>query len=155
MNTIRILPEDLRNKIAAGEIVERPASVLKELAENAIDAGGTRIMADIEEGGRRLIRVTDNGHGMTPDDARLSFERHATSKLKEETDLEAIKTLGFRGEALPSIASVSRVKLVTAPSNTTRAVEVRVEGGSVQQVQPTAGPAGAVVEGADLFYNTP
>ena len=155
MNTIRILPEDLRNKIAAGEIVERPASVLKELAENAIDAGGTRIVADIEEGGRRLIRVTDNGHGMTPDDARLSFERHATSKLKEEADLEAIKTLGFRGEALPSIASVSRVKLVTAPSNTTRAVEVRVEGGSIKQVRPTAAPAGTMVEVADLFYNTP
>lgn len=155
MNRIHILPEGLRNKIAAGEIVERPASVLKELVENAIDAGGTRIVADIEEGGRRLIRVTDNGRGMTPEDARLSFERHATSKLKEEADLEAIKTLGFRGEALPSIASVSRVKLVTAPSNTAGAVEVRVEGGSIKQVQEAAAPVGTMVEVADLFYNTP
>ena len=128
MSRIHVLPEYLRNRIAAGEIVERPASVLKELVENSIDAGSSRIGVDIEDGGRRIIRVTDNGDGMTKEEARLSFERHATSKLQEETDLEGINTLGFRGEALPSIASVARVRLVTAPPGSSSASEVKIEG---------------------------
>jgi DNA mismatch repair protein MutL len=159
MNKIHILPEALRNKIAAGEIVERPASVLKELIENAIDAGSTRIVAEVEEGGRRLIRVTDNGHGMTPEDARLAFERHATSKISGESDLEAIGTLGFRGEALPSIASVARVRLVTASASggdpSSKAVEIVVEGGVMKRVIETAAPPGTRVEVSALFYNTP
>jgi DNA mismatch repair protein MutL len=159
MNKIHILPEALRNKIAAGEIVERPASVLKELTENAIDAGGTQIVAEVEEGGRRLIRVTDNGHGMSPEDARLAFERHATSKISGEPDLEAIRTLGFRGEALPSIASVARVRFTTASdsgvSGPSHALEIRMEGGLMKRVIETAAPAGTQVEVTDLFYNTP
>jgi DNA mismatch repair protein MutL len=154
VNKIRILPEGLRNKIAAGEVVERPASVVKELVENAIDAGGGRILVEIEDGGRRLIRVTDDGSGMAPDDARLSFERHATSKIGTEADLGAIRTLGFRGEALASIAAVARVRLVTAAAPS-HAVEVRVEEGRIIKIDETAAPRGTRVEVADLFYNTP
>src|SRR5260370_29798301 len=111
MGRIRILSDAVANQIAAGEVVERPAAVVKELLENALDAGGTDLRIDIESGGRRLIRITDNGTGMLRDDALLAFERHATSKLSDVKDLEAIATLGFRGEALPSIASVSRLTL--------------------------------------------
>ena len=110
---ISILPEIITNKIAAGEVVERPASVIKELIENSLDAGATTIAVEIATGGRRLIRITDNGHGMSREDALLSLERHATSKIKTDSDLEGILTLGFRGEALPSIASVSRFRLAT------------------------------------------
>src|SRR3982751_3880311 len=111
MTKIRILPDDIANRIAAGEVVERPASVVKELMENSLDAGARKISIDIEEGGRRLIRVTDDGEGMSPEDALACFGRHATSKLHQPDDLFSIKTLGFRGEALPSIASVSRLRL--------------------------------------------
>ena len=123
--------------------------------ENAIDAGSTRIQVDVEQGGRRLIRVTDNGYGMTRQDALLAIERHATSKLLKEIDLEKIQTYGFRGEALPSIASVARVRLVTATSTPSSAIDIHIEGGTLQQVNETAAPPGTVVEVRDLFYNTP
>src|ERR1051326_8424314 len=113
MGRIHVLPEHVANKIAAGEVVERPASVVKELLENALDAGATRIVVQVEAGGRKLIQITDNGCGMLRDDALLAFERHATSKIKDPDDLLSIETLGFRGEALPSIASVSRLRLET------------------------------------------
>lgn len=154
MNKIQVLPDVVRNKIAAGEIIERPAAVLKELIENAIDAGSSRIEVDIEQAGCRLIRVTDNGYGMTREDALLSLERYSTSKLQKETDLERIQTFGFRGEALPSIASVARLQLVTATSDAP-AVEIQVEGGAVKSVRETAAPPGTRVEVEDLFYNTP
>ena len=118
MNKIKILPDNLANQIAAGEVVERPASVIKELVENAIDAGAKRVQIDIELGGRRLMRVTDDGEGMQRDDAILAFERHATSKIKTLEDLGKIETLGFRGEALASIASVAKVELITKTADT-------------------------------------
>src|SRR2546422_11025736 len=122
---IRILHDDIANRIAAGEVVERPASVVKELMETSLDAAATRIAVDVEEGGRRLVRVTDDGEGMSPDDALACFGRHATSKLYEPDDLFSIKTLGFRGEALPSIASVSRLILETqAETSTSTAIEI-------------------------------
>jgi DNA mismatch repair protein MutL len=152
---IHILPENLRNKIAAGEIVERPASVVKEMVENAIDAGAMRIFVEVEDSGRRLIRVTDNGEGMEPEDARQAFLRHATSKLATESDLSAIRTMGFRGEALPSIASVARVRMVTAPKGEAIGTEVRIHGGAVVHIKEAATPAGTLVEVEELFYNTP
>src|SRR5215470_984852 len=145
MSRIRILPESLANKIAAGEVVERPASVVKELLENALDAGAKTIRVEVEQGGKRLVRVTDDGHGMTHDDALLAFERHATSKLKTAEDLGAISTLGFRGEALPSIAAVSRLILETRDG--AEAEGTRVELAGV--------PAGTSLTIADLFYNIP
>src|SRR5215831_6890522 len=123
MSRIRVLPDHIANLIAAGEVVERPASVAKELVENAIDAGATRIVIDVESGGRRLLKINDDGEGMTRDDAVLAFERHATSKISKAEDLSAIATLGFRGEALASIASVARVELI---SQTEQAVATRV-----------------------------
>ena len=127
---IRVLPDDIANRIAAGEVVERPASVVKELMENSLDAGATRIAIDVEEGGRKLIRVTDDGEGMTPEDARACFSRHATSKLYEPDDLFSIKTLGFRGEAIPSIASVSRFLLETQAEGST-GIAIEVAGGKL------------------------
>jgi DNA mismatch repair protein MutL len=149
------LPDDLANQIAAGEVVERPASVVKELIENAIDAQATRVTVTVEYGGKKLIRVEDDGSGMDPDDARLCLERHATSKIKRADDLGAIVTLGFRGEALPSIASVSHFRLRTRPHDAQSATEIRVNAGLIESVVETGGPQGTMVEVADVFYNLP
>jgi DNA mismatch repair protein MutL len=145
----------LANQIAAGEVVERPASVIKELVENAIDAGARRLSIVAEYGGKKLIRVEDDGEGMEPDDARLAVERHATSKIRRAEDLERIATLGFRGEALPSIASVSRFMLRTRARGTPSGTEVRVNGGAVGSVVEVGMPEGTCVQVADLFYNLP
>ncbi len=155
MSNIRILPDILSNKIAAGEVVERPASVVKELAENALDAGATRILIDIEQGGRSLIRVADNGGGMNRDDALLAIERHATSKIASDEDLFNIRTLGFRGEALPSIAAVSRFALVTRDAESDAGTELTIEGGKLVNVAETGAPAGTLVTVRQLFFNTP
>jgi DNA mismatch repair protein MutL len=149
------LPADLANQIAAGEVVERPASVVKELVENAIDAGARRISVHVELGGKRQVRVEDDGDGMEPDDARLALERHATSKIRRADDLAAIGTLGFRGEALPSIASVSHFVLRTRARGQTTGTEVRVNGGVVASSQEVAAAEGTVVEVNDVFYNLP
>ncbi|MDA0691842.1 MAG: DNA mismatch repair endonuclease MutL [Nitrospinae bacterium] len=152
---IHVLPEALANQIAAGEVVERPASVVKELVENSIDAGATRIQIDIEAGGKNLIKVTDNGLGMSREDAELAFARHATSKIAHPEDLEVIHTLGFRGEALPSIASVAKVRLSTASDENQGGALVNVEGGTMAAVKDIACPRGTTLEVAHLFYNTP
>jgi DNA mismatch repair protein MutL len=149
------LPEDLANQIAAGEVVERPASVVKELIENAIDAKATRISVTVEYGGKKLIRVEDDGLGMDPDDARLCLERHATSKIRRADDLGAIMTLGFRGEALPSIASVSHFRLRTRARGLASGSEIRVNAGIIESVIEAGGPVGTMVEVADVFYNLP
>ncbi|MGB7923304.1 MAG: DNA mismatch repair endonuclease MutL, partial [Pyrinomonadaceae bacterium] len=155
MAKIRVLSDQLANQIAAGEVVERPASVVKELVENAIDAGARRIQIDSEAGGRRLLRVSDDGEGMTRDDAVLAFERHATSKISSAEDLSAIGTLGFRGEALASIASVARVELVTKTEDETAATRVVIEGGRLRDVKDAAHPRGTTLAIRDLFFNVP
>jgi DNA mismatch repair protein MutL len=155
MRRISVLPSDLANQIAAGEVVERPASVVKELVENAIDAGARWIQIQVEQGGKRLVRVEDDGEGMDPEDARLSLERHATSKLRRADDLAAINTLGFRGEALPSIASVSHFILKTRQRGNLAGTEIRVNGGAISAVQETGCAEGTSVEVGDLFYNLP
>jgi DNA mismatch repair protein MutL len=155
MGTIFRLPPDLANQIAAGEVVERPASVVKELVENAIDAGATRLTIHIELGGKRQIRVEDNGIGMDAGDARLAIERHATSKVRRADDLAAITTLGFRGEALPSIASVSHFVLRTRARGSTSGTELRVNGGVLASAVEVGAPEGTAVEVGDLFYNLP
>ncbi|HET6469887.1 MAG TPA: DNA mismatch repair endonuclease MutL, partial [Geminicoccaceae bacterium] len=154
MAPIRRLPEEIANRIAAGEVVERPASVVKELVENAIDAGAGRIEVALEEGGRSLIRVTDDGAGMAPDELPLALERHATSKLQDD-QLVLIRTLGFRGEALPSIAAVSRLTLTSRTAGGDSAWSLAVEGGTVGALRPAAGRRGSQVEVRDLFYRTP
>ena len=155
MSKIKVLPDSLANKIAAGEVVERPSSVVKELLENALDAGARSINIEVEAGGKRLIRIVDDGEGMTRDDAIIAFERHATSKLRTADDLEAINTLGFRGEALPSIASVSRLFLRTKTARDTEGTEVEFNGGKLVAVRDIAWPGGAEVEVRDLFFNIP
>jgi DNA mismatch repair protein MutL len=155
MGRIARLPDDLANQIAAGEVIERPASVVKELIENALDAGATRVAVTAEYGGKKLVRVEDDGQGMEPDDARLCLERHATSKIRRADDLAAIVTLGFRGEALPSIASVSHFRLRTRARGSDSGTEVRVNGGAVESVVASGGPEGTQVDVADLFYNLP
>src|SRR5580658_9168708 len=176
MGRIHVLPEHVANKIAAGEVVERPASVVKELLENALDAGATRIKINIEAGGKKLIQITDNGCGMVRDDAMLAFERHATSKIKDAEDLLSVATLGFRGEALPSIASVSRLRMETcagalgrsssgtvesppqpkdglsgAPSGTI----IEINGGKMARVEEAGLPEGTSITVRDLFFNIP
>jgi DNA mismatch repair protein MutL len=155
MGRIRILPDQVANQIAAGEVVDRPASVVKELLENALDAGATRIRVEVEAGGRKLIRVTDNGHGMNRDDALLAFERHATSKLRTADDLLSIATLGFRGEALPSIASVSRLLLETCELDSSAGTRIEIAGGKILRVEDAAIPTGTAISIQDLFFNTP
>src|SRR5688500_13521140 len=155
MPRIHRLPSDLANQIAAGEVVERPASVIKELVENSIDAGARRISVAIELGGKKLIRVEDDGEGMEPDDARLAVERHATSKIRRAEDLEGIATLGFRGEALPSIASVSHFALRSRARGAGSGTEVRINGGAVASVTEVGMPEGTSIEVADVFYNLP
>jgi DNA mismatch repair protein MutL len=155
MGRIRVLPTELANQIAAGEVVERPASVVKELIENALDARATRIVVSAEFGGKKLVRVVDDGAGMEPDDAQLAIERHATSKIARADDLAAISTMGFRGEALPSIASVSHFVLRTRARGHVSGTEIRVNGGAVSSVTEIGAPEGTSVEIADLFYNLP
>jgi len=154
MPYIKILPPDLRNKIAAGEVVERPASVVKELIENSIDAGSTYIKVDVLYGGKRLMRVSDNGTGMDREDALLCCERHATSKLSTEDDLFNIKTMGFRGEALPSIASVSKVTITTGTKGPSSGISIVISGGEVKEVKD-APSTGTTIEVRDIFFNTP
>ena len=153
--TIRILPSQLIDQIAAGEVVERPAAVVKELIENSLDAGATRIDIEIESGGTRLIRVTDNGKGIERDELPLAVTRHATSKIVNLDDLESLTTLGFRGEALPSIGSVARMRLTSRAADAEQAWCVSCDGGDADEPRPTAHPAGTSVEVRDLFFNTP
>jgi DNA mismatch repair protein MutL len=155
MSRIRMLPEAVANKIAAGEVVERPASVVKELLENALDAGAKTIRIEIESGGKHMIRVIDDGHGMTHDDALLAFERHATSKLKTAEDLLSIATLGFRGEALPTIAAVSRLVLETRDAAEAEGTRIEFANGKLLGVKPAGLPAGTTISVADLFYSVP
>ncbi len=155
MPKIRVLPDILASQVAAGEVVERPASVVKELVENSIDAGAREIRVDMDRGGSALIRVSDDGCGMSREDALLSLERHATSKLRTAGDLAAIMTLGFRGEAVPSIASVSRFRLVTRESDSVSGTEILVDGGKVRDVRDAGCAPGTVIEAKALFYNMP
>jgi DNA mismatch repair protein MutL len=155
MSKIRVLADHVANQIAAGEVVERPASVAKELVENSIDAGAKRITIEIEAGGRRLLKVSDDGEGMVRDDAILAFERHATSKIRDTEDLAAIGTLGFRGEALASIASVARVELTTCTEDARAATRVTIDGGRMRDVKDAAHPRGTTITVRDLFFNIP
>lgn len=153
--TIHVLPDAIVNRIAAGEVVERPAAVVKELLENSLDARSSRIIVEVREGGRRLIKVTDNGEGMNRVDAALAFQRHATSKVQSDGDLWTIRTMGFRGEALPSIAAVSKVRLLTCRKEASPGTLVHVTGGTLAGTEDAAAAPGTAVEVAELFYNTP
>lgn len=155
MSRIRILPEILSNKIAAGEVVERPASVVKELVENALDAGSTRILVEVTQGGKSIIRVSDDGSGMAHDDALLALERYATSKISTDHDLFDIRSLGFRGEAIPSIAAVSKFSITTRLKGEDSGTEIIVDGGKIKQVRDVGAPAGTMITAKQLFFNTP
>src|SRR6266511_3215057 len=157
MNRIRLLPEQVANQIAAGEVVERPASVVKELVENALDAQASHLTVETQAGGRSLIRVTDDGFGMSRDDALLCLERHATSKIQRAEDLSAIATMGFRGEALPSIASVSRLSITTRErdSELPAATQIIIHGGRILEVKEAGAPHGTCLEVRQLFFNLP
>ncbi|MCS7223468.1 MAG: DNA mismatch repair endonuclease MutL [Armatimonadetes bacterium] len=155
MGRINVLPPEVVSQIAAGEVIERPASVVKELIENSIDAGARRILVRLEDGGRKLIAVSDDGCGMEPEDAVAAFQRHATSKIRTPDDLLRVTTMGFRGEALPSIAAVSQVELITRSPDQDQGVRVEVEGGVIKSVETAAGPVGTIVSVRNLFFNTP
>ncbi|HQE29986.1 MAG TPA: DNA mismatch repair endonuclease MutL, partial [Phycisphaerae bacterium] len=155
MPQIQVLPDLLVNKIAAGEVIERPASVVKELVENSIDAGASRIEIAVENGGQKLIRITDDGAGMDPEDLALSIRPHATSKIRREEDLFAIQTMGFRGEALPSIGAVSQLRIVSRRRDSDCAHEIRIAGDALEPVRVSSGPPGTTVEVRQLFFNVP
>src|SRR6266576_3866976 len=155
MGKIHVLSETVANQIAAGEVVERPASVVKEMLENSLDAGATRIKISVEAGGKKLIQITDNGCGMVRDDAMLAFERHATSKIKNAEDLLSVATLGFRGEALPSIASVSRLRLETRTADEPAGTVIEINGGRMARVEEAGLPLGTSITVRDLFFNVP
>lgn len=155
MSKIIVLPENVANKIAAGEVVERPASVVKELIENAIDAKSSRVVVSLLQGGIEQIEVQDNGEGMHREDALLAFSRHATSKLSKEEDLSTLTTLGFRGEALPSIASISHLRLVTQTVGSDEGTEMILSGGVIEKTCGIGAPAGSTFSISDLFFNTP
>ncbi|MBN2419348.1 MAG: ATP-binding protein, partial [Deltaproteobacteria bacterium] len=155
MSKIKILPENVASQIAAGEVIERPASVVRELLDNSIDSGADRISIRIEDGGKQLIRVSDNGSGMDREDMLLAIERHATSKILSVSDIFSIKTLGFRGEALPSICSVAKMEIISRTPDQIAAVRLRASGGVVVSVDETGAPSGTSVEVRDLYYNTP
>src|SRR5256714_2945400 len=155
MGRIHVLSETVANQIAAGEVVERPASVVKELLENSLDAGARRIKISVEAGGKKLIQITDDGCGMVRDDAMLAFERHATSKIKNAEDLLSVATLGFRGEALPSIASVSRLRLETCAADEPPGTILEINGGKIARVEEAGLPPGTSISLRDLFFNTP
>ena len=155
MPKINVLPEILASQVAAGEVVERPSSVVKELVENSLDAGASHISVEIQKGGTALIKITDNGCGMSKDDALLSLERHATSKLKSSDQLMTIATMGFRGEALPSIASVSRFRMATQETGAFEGTEIFADGGKTQEVKSAGLSDGTVVEARQLFFNVP
>ena len=154
-NIIKILPDNLANKIAAGEVIDRPASVVKELVENSIDAGASKIDIIIEKSGTRLIKIVDNGCGIPEDQVEIAFSRHATSKIQSFDDLNNLYTYGFRGEALPSVASISRLRMVTRPHDARVGTEIVYEGGVLQSSQPVAAPPGTTIEVENLFFNTP
>lgn len=155
MSKVRVLPDIIINKIAAGEVVERPASIVKELVENSLDAGSTRIFVDIEDGGKRQIKISDNGEGMEYEDALLAVERHATSKIISDADLFSISTLGFRGEALPSIASISRFSLETRTKTAQAGVQIHINGGKILNVDDSGCAPGTIITAKDIFFNTP
>src|SRR5882724_9311709 len=155
MGKIHVLSDTVANQIAAGEVVERPASVVKELLENSLDAGATRIRLNVEAGGKKLIQISDNGCGMVRDDALLAFERHATSKIKDAGDLLSVATLGFRGEALPSIASVSRLRLETKAEEDAAGTAIEINGGKIARVEEAGLPVGTSITVRDLFFNIP
>src|SRR5438270_2197445 len=155
MGRIHVLSETVANQIAAGEVVERPASVVKEMLENSLDAAATRIKISVEAGGKKLIQITYNGCGMVSDDAMLAFERHATSKIKNAEDLLSVSTLGFRGEALPSIASVSRLRLETRAAEEPSGTLVEINGGKIARVEEAGLPLGTSITVRDLFFNVP
>ncbi|SVD06033.1 uncharacterized protein METZ01_LOCUS358887, partial [marine metagenome] len=152
---IQVLTSDVANKIAAGEVVERPASVVKEIVENAIDADSTSVNVDLRAGGKRLIKISDNGIGMSREDALIATERHATSKINKIEDLESIQTFGFRGEALPSIASVSKLELLTRTADQLEGTKITIEGGNVQSVEESGCSPGTHLSVKNLFYNVP
>ena len=152
---IRLLPDNIANQIAAGEVVQRPASVVKELLENSVDAGSTSVQLIVKDAGKQLVQVIDNGKGMTDSDARLCFERHATSKIRSAEDLFAIKTFGFRGEAMASIAAVAQVELKTKQAENELGTLIRIEGSSIIVHEQTAHPVGTSISVKNLFYNIP
>jgi len=155
MSRIRILPDALASQVAAGEVVERPAAIVRELVENSLDAGASQIEVHVQRGGSSLIRIVDNGHGMNREDALLCLERHATSKIRTKEDLAAIRTFGFRGEALPSIASVSRFRLATREPSALSGTEIEVQGGRLTDVREYGGNSGTVIEARSIFFNVP
>ena len=152
---IRLLPDSVANQIAAGEVIQRPASVIKELVENAIDAKAQKIRIQIADGGKELIRITDDGEGMSKEDLSLCYLRHTTSKLRTASDLFRLKTNGFRGEAIASIAAISKMTITTRTQNNSEAFEIKIEGGTPKEIQTTSAPVGTTFVVEDLFFNTP